>query len=304
MDELTERVGESGAPAIRKMVMDKKANGFQRAHGLWVLQRLGKMEEDLVVNAAKDGDRLVRVHAMRILSETPNWTAKEEEMAMEGLKDIDSYVQRAAADVLGRHPAVEHAAALVALEGRLKSGHQTEDGQLLYVVRMSLRNQLLAGRNFAKVLEKPMGEAESRAIADVSLGIPTAEAGQFLSKHIQRFFEPRNTLSAYLRHIVRYAPDEEMGRLAELIRTKFADDLDFQLALFKSIEEGAGQRGSKLSQGVIDWGSELAERLLVSVDVNTLDWRNSPMKGKTPTNPWFLQDRASSDGKQSHPLRR
>ena len=47
MDELTDRVGESGAPAIRKMVMDKKANGFQRAHGLWVLQRVGKMEEDL-----------------------------------------------------------------------------------------------------------------------------------------------------------------------------------------------------------------------------------------------------------------
>ena len=251
------------------------------------------------MDAAKDGDRLVRVHAMRILSETANWTGKEEGVAMEGLKDIDPYVQRAAADALGRHGGVEHAAALIALEGRLKRSHQTEDGQLLHAVRMSLRNQLLAGRNFAKVLEKPMGEAESRAIADVSLGIPSAEAGRFLSKHIQRFAEPRNTLSAYLRHIVRYAPDEEMGRLAELIRTKFADDLDFQLTLFKSIEEGVGQRGTRLSPGVIDWGAELAERLLVSVDVNTLDWRNSPMKGKNPTNPWFLQDRASSDGNKS-----
>jgi putative heme-binding domain-containing protein len=303
MDELTDRMGEA---AIRKMLLDKKANGFQRAHGLWVLQRLGKMEEPLLANAATDGDRLVRVHAMRILSETPDWTQKQDAMAMAGLKDVDPYVQRAAADAVGRHPAVGHVTALIALEGKLRAERLHElnklneqDSQLLHVVRMSLRNQLLPGKNFATVLEKPMGEAESRAIADVSLGVPTAESGRFLSKHIQRFAEPHNILSAYLRHVVRYAPDSEMGRLAELIRTKFADDLDFQLALFKSIEEGAGQKGTRLSQPITDWGAELAERLLVSVDVNTLDWRNSPMKGKNPTNPWFLEDRASSDGKSS-----
>jgi putative heme-binding domain-containing protein len=296
------------------MLTDKKSNSFQRAHALWILQRLGKMEEALLLDAAKDGDRLVRVHAMRILSEMSLWTAKENELAMQGLKDIDPYVQRAAADALGRHPAVEHAQALIALEARLKpelhidqakpahgglASAGSEDGQLLHVLRMSLRNQLLPGKNFATLLEKPMGESESRAIADVSLGIPTPEAARFLSRHIQRFAEPRNTLSGYLRHIVRYAPDEDIGKLAELIRSKFADDLDFQLTLFKSIQEGAGQRGTKLSQPVTDWGTELAERLLVSVDVNTLDWRNSPMQGKNPTNPWFLENRVSSDGNNS-----
>ena len=273
MDELTDRVGEGAASEIKRMLKDKKATSFQRVHGLWVLQRLGKLEENMVAMAAKDGDRLVRVHAMRILSETADWTAKEDGLATEGLKDSDAYVQRAAADALGRHPGGGHAAGLIAVEERQKlqtsnsvaggklanisklklernsrlrkpqgntelQDPNEQDGQLLYGVRMSLRNQLLPGRNFATVLEKPMGEAESRAIADVALGIPTTEARRFLSRHIQRFDEPRNTLSDYLRHIVRYAPDEEIGRLAELIRTKFADDLDFQLALFKSIQEG------------------------------------------------------------------
>jgi hypothetical protein len=32
------------------------------------------------------------------------------------------------------------------------------------------------------------------------------------------------------------------------------------------------------------------------VDVNTLDWRNSPVKGGDTTNPWFLETRPSADG--------
>jgi len=351
IDELSDRAGEGAVPAIRKMLLDKKSVPIQQAHGLWVLERLGKIDEELVANAAKDGERLVRVHAMRILGEMGKWTKRENDLAMAGLKDADPYVQRAAAEAVGRHPSTEHVAALIGLEvgltpegnfklqtpnfkfqtsndlarggktvetvksdnagsgtqlagarpseNRLKPGHQTEDAQLLYVVRMALRNQLLPAENFAKVLDTPLGESASRAIADVSLGIPTTEAGRFLSRHIQRFAEPREKLSAYLRHIVRYAPEEELGRLAELTRAKFADDLDFQLALFKSILEGANQRGARLPEQVTSWGTDLAERLLVSVDVNTLDWRNSPVKGGDTTNPWFLENRTSADGDMS-----
>src|SRR5262249_25898780 len=162
----------------------------------------------------------------------------------------------------------------IALEARLKN--ETQDPELWHVLRIALRNQLLPGKNFAEVIDRPMGEMDSRAIADVALGIPTAESGRFLARHIQRFDEPKNILSGYLRHIVRYAPESEIAHLAELVRSKFADDLDFQLSLFKSIEEGAGQRGTALSEPVMDWGTELAERLFVSVDVSTLDWRNSP----------------------------
>src|SRR5205814_7032601 len=86
------------------------------------------------------------------------------------------------------------------------------------------------------------------------------------------------------------------GDVAGFVRTRFSDDLDFQLALFKSIQEGATQRGVELGAPLRDWGTALAGQVMVSVDGATLDWRNSPIKGGDTTNPWFLEDRESADG--------
>src|SRR5207248_8857228 len=52
-------------------------------------------------------------------------------------------------EALGRHPATEHVSPLIAL--RAIAG--ADDRQLLHVVRIALRNQLLPEKNFAKLLE-------------------------------------------------------------------------------------------------------------------------------------------------------
>src|SRR6185503_11521222 len=101
---------------------------------------------------------------------------------------------------------------------------------------------------------------------------------------------------SYLRHIARYASEPDIAALATFTRDKFAEDLDFQLALFKSIQEGTAQRGAKLTPAVTDWGGSLAEQLMTSVDPKSLDWRNTPIKGGDPTNPWLLEKRPSADG--------
>ena len=91
-----------------------------------------------------------------------------------------------------------------------------------------------------------------------------------------------------------------MDSLAAFTRAKFADDLDFQLALFKSVQQGTEQRGAALGAGVHDWGAELAQRLLDSADAKALDWSNTPVEGvANPANPWFVQKRVSADGDKS-----
>src|SRR5258706_220447 len=161
---------------------------------------------------------------------------------------------------------------------------------------MALRNQLVPEQNLPRLLDSPLNPKDSSAIADVAIGIKTAEAGTFLLRHIQTASEDREKLTAYLRHAARYASESEMGKLSAFTRTKFADDIDFQLALFKSAQEGASQRGSALGPGVREWGAALAEQLFVSVDANSLEWRNMPIKGGDTTNPWFLEKRESADG--------
>jgi hypothetical protein len=274
------------------MMGEKASAGLQKAHGLWVLHRLGALNEKVCSSAARDGEPLVRVHAMRILSETTPWSQRQDGFAVAGLLDKDPYVQRAAADALGRHPALGHVRPLLDLRAKVPA----DDAQLLYTVRMALRDQLVPEGTLTRLQNSPLSEADSRAIADVAPGLKSPEVGQFLLQHLQRFSESANKLSDYLRHAARYAPAAQTAQLAALARTKFPDDLDFQLTLFKSIQEGVKQRGEPLAPEFSQWGAELAERLLSSVDSKALDWHNSPMKGRDPTNPWFLQKRASADG--------
>src|SRR5262249_32149236 len=150
---------------------------------------------------------------------------------------------RAAADALGQHATFEHIRPLLDARERVP----TEDAQLLHTIRMSLRNQLLPEENLLRFANSLTAEKDSRAIADVAIGVKSAPAGTFLLHHVQKYSEDQEKLTGYLRHAARYAPESELAGLASFTRTRFANDIDFQLALFKAIQEGAKQRGSELN---------------------------------------------------------
>src|SRR2546426_9014196 len=54
-----------------------------------------------------------------VLSELRAWSPKQEASVLNGLKDADPYVQRAAADAAGRHPTAGLARALLDLRERV-----------------------------------------------------------------------------------------------------------------------------------------------------------------------------------------
>ena len=129
----------------------------------------------------------------------------------------------------------------------------------------------------------------------MALGIKTADAGRFLLKHVETYSEPREKVTAYLQHGARYAPGDEVGQLAGFIQKHFADDVDFQLAMFESVQEGVGQKGNGPAAPVRDWALELDDRLFAAADRKTLEWRNVPIKGHDSPNPWIVEKRRSAD---------
>ncbi|MEK7674827.1 MAG: HEAT repeat domain-containing protein [Verrucomicrobiota bacterium] len=293
MNLLADRIGPPAVPLVKKMLQNKKAGAYQRIHGLWILHRMRGLDENLLQAAATDPERGVRTHALRILSETADWSPAQRHLALVALQDPDPLVQRCAAEALGQHPALEHVPALLSLRHRVPKA----DTHLLHVVRMALRNQLQPEGHLARWQKEIAGDADARAIADVAAAIPSRDAGSFLLAHIQTHPENQETMVRYLRHAARYVPEAQVDELALFARQEFAQDLDLQLALFKSVQEGTAQRGAALRTGVHVWGAELAERLLVSVDERALPWHNTPVEGMAnPANPWFIEQRASADG--------
>ena len=291
--QLTDRIGKLAIePVSAKLHAD--ANATQKVHGLWVLWRMGALPDDLLVAATKDEDRAVRTHAMKVLSETQPLTAAQHAAGRGGIKDPDAFAERAAADALGQHPNYENIQPLLDLRAHVPA----DDTHLLHVVRMALRNQLRSDEIFAKVIQAEWQPVDLHSLADVTLGVPSAPAGAFLLKHLDAAGDNRELAGRYVRHAARYLPPSEVGSLARAVKAKFADDLDFQLALFKSVQEGAAQRGVPLPADANAWAGEMIEKILAAKSEATPNWTNRPIPdSKNTTDPWTVQKRNSSDGR-------
>jgi len=290
-DQLVDRIGKPAIKPLDKILRNKSASPAQKAHTLWALERLGGLDAWDLAAAAQDPARALRVHAIRVLAEMDSWRPAHAEMARHGLTDSDPYVQRAAADALGRHGLPENVMPLLGL----RQVAPTNDEELVYVSRMSLRNQLLADETF-KAVEGNLTRADRDAVADVALGIKTEACSGFLLDYLKTASVTRASLQSFLKHIARYAPERQMDQLRDFTCKRFPDDIDLQLTLFKSVQEGISQRGSALSPGFQEWGSQLAAQLLDSVPTNGLDWRSLPTSGNGQNDPWMLQERNSADG--------
>ncbi|MST95264.1 MAG: c-type cytochrome [Pedosphaera sp.] len=283
LNYLADVVGQDAVKPVAQMLAGTP-EPLQKVQGLWLLQRLGGAPA--LTAALEDKDRTVRVHALRMLADSA--TLPDTGAVVARLNDPEAFVQREAATALGLH----HAGVNGLLE--LRQRVPKEDTHLLHVVRMALRN----------VLEKSFPDSElteqnSRVLADVVASVTNSIAGSFLIAHLQKYSEPRDTMTRYLKHAVRFAPEKDLDTLARFTRTKFATDLDAQTAYFKSIQDGAAQRGLALSGGVHDWGTELATKLLAppaTAPVTDPVWVNTPLDAAPTASPWKFEERPSADG--------
>ena len=299
-DQLVDRVGVSAIKPLSKIQRGNNAKPSQKVHSLWALNRLGGLDDKTLTLAANDNARVVRVHAMKVLGEITNWTPAEIELARCGSSDVDAYVQRAAVEALGRHPMAENVAPLL----HLRETAPTNDEELIYVSRVALRNQLMSDQIFDSV-KGNWDKADQAAVVDVALGTKNKACAVFLLDYLEHNSVARQQLQPFLQHVARYGPNEETDQLRKFTRDHFPKDIDFQFSLFKSIHEGIGQRGGALTDGLREWGTELAQKLITIP--KDPEWRSSPIKENDSNDPWSLEKRKSADNKNefqfisSHP---
>jgi putative heme-binding domain-containing protein len=259
-NELVSR-GPNATEAVREL-MRPDAKPVQRVHGLWVLERRGGLDDGVLTAACHDADRAVRVHAQRVLADRAGWTPALRELVLAGLHDDDSFVERAAADALGRHPAPENVRPL--LELRHHVAH--DDTHLLHTVRMALRDQLRPDPTWQQLPLSSLDEADARAVADVAPGVPSAAAADYLLRHVARWPEDRNRLVHYVHHIARYGAGDVEAQLLALVRGRKPDDLGEQVDLCRALAQGAQERGRGVGPAARAWALDLARHLLVARD--------------------------------------
>jgi putative heme-binding domain-containing protein len=314
MAEIQDRFGESASGRLKR-AFDQPRNSCQRIHSMWMLHLLGEMNPVRLKVAAEDLDAVVRVHAMRLVADctatggrpSVRWIHRDNlpgtslltgamhsvrQIPPIALSDADALVRRCAAEALGNWPTFDAVRPLLAALAKADPA----DTHLVYVLRKSLRDHLKVPAVFDQVLAKQdWSEADQRAFADVSLAVPTPQAAGFLLARLGSLSDATSpSLGDALKHAARYAPESDLPKLAEFVRAKFATQTDFQLALFRAVDQGLQQRGLALPSTLKSWGVELVGQLLGGGAASA--WSNTPLEAATE-NPWDFQDRKRSDGR-------
>jgi putative heme-binding domain-containing protein len=257
-DQLSDRIGKDAIGPCKAILSSGSAT--QKLHALWVLFRLKAIDEGELTTAAKDPERLVRIHAQRVLAELPSLSPQERATALAGMKDADPLVRRCAALALGQHPELDNVRPILDLINSTQAG----DTHLIYVARIALRHQLEAPGVLAKLPLDPWSKADENTLNGVLPAIATPEGGAYLLKQLTagHIAADAPMLGDLLKHTARVAGDPGSEAAVAFVKDKFAKNPEHQLNLLKVIQEGTAQRGGKLNDATRAWAAELVTKVL------------------------------------------
>lgn len=257
-DQLSDRIGKDAIAPCKAILT--KGTATQKLHAMWVLFRLKALEESEILTAAKDAERLVRIHAQRVLTEIPAISAKEREAVLAGMKDADPLVRRCAADALAQHPGLDNVRPILDLINSTEKG----DTHLIYAARIALRRQLESADVLSKLPLNPWSEADENMLNGVLPAITTPEAGAYLIKQLNsgQIKPDAPMLGDLLKQIARLGGDGGSDAAVNFTKEKFPNNPEHQLNLLKAIQDGTVQRGGKLSDAARGWAAELVTRVL------------------------------------------
>ena len=257
--------GSDSAASLESLLLSHTANETQRAHGLWALERISGVSDELLKHFSEDASPLVRTHVMKLLAERPDWTAgspRADQLALRALNDASPWVRRAAAEGLGRHPDASQVEPLLKLwEATLKS-----DTHLIHVVKIALREHLQQPAAYDQIDEQLVRElAPAAHLMAASLGVRSRPSAQFIMERLESLeVRPHTDWIAMLTHAVRYLPEDEVRTDVISYVTALPDEPpQVEVRLYTSLHQALTERGIDLPAELRAQAVKLADQLLI-----------------------------------------
>jgi putative heme-binding domain-containing protein len=253
--ELVDRIGQP-AIAVARQVLETSTSPEARAHSVWVLLRLGAFDEDIMRRATGDADPLVRIQAVKSIGEQTPWKPVQWAYVSGSLEDRDPFVRRAAAEVLGLHPAMGNVSPLLALWKTTDPA----DTMLIHVTRIALRNTLRTLSDVWQNARESSADVQGRLI-DVCMGIHTPDAARMTLAMLtpNPNVTPRiaDTIS-YLANTVEVSRMPEVDHVALAYRGK---GLELEGSVLSSLFRASRERGAPIADDLKPWAEAVVESL-------------------------------------------
>ncbi|EAQ77659.1 hypothetical protein DSM3645_01791 [Blastopirellula marina DSM 3645] len=296
--QLVDRIGAAAQDALRDAVQSDVST--TRAHAAWCLARLGLLNFAELQRLAEDPNQLVRVHALRILSEVAliDWTDAQRQLAIDGLRDPDAFVARAAADALGRHPHLESVSPLLSLWKRIRNA----DSHLAMTARIALREHFRDPAVAAALTSVELENIEILLLAEIAIASRSPQGADFLLAHWPTIRLEQEFARQALVNASQYASPATMATLIKVVTADLPQDLSTQLQVLLPITQGAAVRG-EIPVGLTQTANQLLERLEAEIDENSSAWSfASPPDQAATAPPWDFETRMDEAGEPQRML--
>ncbi|MBL8827344.1 MAG: c-type cytochrome [Planctomycetaceae bacterium] len=254
------RMDEETRKLLQTMA-DFSPNDDQRVAALWLVERQGGAIADQL-HFIEQAPSLVKVHALKALAERQSTQIDDGVRAKirTKLSDANPFIRRAAADCLGRHPARENLVPLL----QAWQACPAEDTHLVHVIRLAIREQLRLPGIYAEITTLVTTPADLNRLVDVSLGLPTPAAAEFVQSRLNAGSVPNDVLGASIEHVARHLSTDKLSSALEQFRRYEQAPLEQQVIVTRALSKAIPARGEKLSPQLIAWQIQVARQLLGS----------------------------------------
>jgi putative heme-binding domain-containing protein len=269
-DELVDRLGKSAVPQLSELVKDDKTDPPHFIQGIWALFRLEALPDDILESAINHQDGRVRVHAYKLLANYLQLSDQQLSLAVRDLSDSDPHVQRAAAELLSRHPNPKSYKALITLHTKVPA----YDSHLSYTALMALSNHLQKREILQMAIKGRWNEKEAGLIALVASDLNLPEAGEFLLNFVKNHDLPKEKSIAYTESIASSISTDKLDGLFQYIKKTVDPQSDETYRWAIATDQGLAQRGIKPPPEYVNWYQSLGGQILRKVP-NPSSWTDA-----------------------------
>ncbi|MCA9029698.1 MAG: c-type cytochrome [Planctomycetaceae bacterium] len=270
-----------------------------QVHAMWVLNRLGKLTDDLLRQQSASTSPLVRTHVARILSERSELSDSLQAVLVQLLRDEHSIVQRAAVQASAIHSSAQTLDILLDLlmtDGKVADG----DSHLRHALVIALRDHLrdASDEDLPLVQDRLLVVAESapQLVSQLALGTRNERGAALAGRLISLDGSDRLAL---VRHLAQFGDRDQLTAYASQQSELPIENLDQQVRQIESFYEGLAARGIDAAPLIQVWGEKLVAKLLAQPARPQLGWAGLTVDGTAIDTPAFVpQRRASADGNQ------
>jgi glucose/arabinose dehydrogenase len=293
-DRLVDVWKEKAVDPIKQMMVAGNAEPKVFVQGLWILNRLRALPDDILKTALSSSSPLIQVHALRVLTERKPLSDSYHSIALQALSNPNPDVQRTAVALLGSFPNVAN---LAPLTGLYEKSSQ-EDTHLRYTIVLAIRNTLRNKAVMSAVASGNWTMPQLALLTKAMTDVPSPEAASFVLNQLRDDKLPEAQLVDYVAYISRYLPVSRLEETISFLRKKFADDYDTQFIMHRTVLAGIAQSGAVVSSQMQEWGTDLAKRYLSRVSEAADTWKTRSLDKPGENGLWFLADDLPSAGLQ------